>query len=147
MSTFSAVTAPVQRLLPASGEDLHFCREVLPRVSRTFAVNIRLLNGTLGGAVRTGYLLCRAADALEDSWPGEPAAICDRFGRFVDALDGDGQALASLSGEARALGSDRMDLKLVAELPRLLRVHGGLPDAHRIAVQEGVTTLANGMAR
>src|SRR5262249_22620425 len=45
------------------------------------------------------------------------------------------------------LGSARMDLGLVAELPRLLRVHASLPEAHRGALTEGVTTLATGMAR
>lgn len=147
MSTSSAVASPVQEHTPASGADVRFCRESLPRVSRTFAVNIRLLNGTLGEAVRTGYLLCRAADALEDSWPGEPAGIRDRFERFVAALKGDGRALASLADDARALGSDRTDLELVTELPRLLRVHASLPDAHRRAVRAGVITLASGMSR
>src|SRR5262245_49089779 len=75
--------------MPADPADVQFCRQALPRVSRTFALNMRLLTGTLGEAVRTGYLLCRAADALEDSWPGEPATIRDRFERFLLALAGD----------------------------------------------------------
>jgi farnesyl-diphosphate farnesyltransferase len=145
MSTYPAVAPSVQR--NPDPADREFGRQALPRVSRTFAVNIRLLAGTLGEAVRTGYLLCRAADALEDSWPGEAAAHRDRFARFVAALHGDGPALASLSHDAAALGSGRVDLRLVAELPRLLRVHASLPAPHRDAVREGVTTLATGMAR
>jgi farnesyl-diphosphate farnesyltransferase len=127
--------------------DRRYCREALPRVSRTFALNMRLLDRTFGEAVRTGYLLCRAADALEDSWPGEPQRIHDRFARFRAALHGDARSLASLAAEARAQGSDRSDLALVSELARLLRVHGGLPQAHREALTWGVTTLADGMAR
>jgi farnesyl-diphosphate farnesyltransferase len=127
--------------------DREFCRAALPRVSRTFALNTRLLSGTLGEAVRTGYLLCRAADALEDSWPGEAGAIQDRFGRFLQSLAGDASALASLSGEAGALDSDRDDLALLANLPRILRVHGALPRAHGDAVAWGVATLAAGMGR
>lgn len=133
--------------VPADASDRRFCHDVLPRVSRTFALNMRLLDGTLGEAVRTGYLLCRAADALEDSWPGEPERIRDRFGRFLSALNGDGRALADLSSEARSLGSDRMDLGLVGDLARLLRVHASLPPAHRAALVDGVGTLANGMSR
>ncbi len=127
--------------------DRRFCRAALPRVSRTFALNTRLLSGTLGEAVRTGYLLCRAADALEDSWPGEPSAVRDRFDRFLLALSGDGHALASLSEEARSLGSDRMDLALLADLPRILRVRDALPQAHGEALSWGVGTLAGGMGR
>jgi farnesyl-diphosphate farnesyltransferase len=44
-----------------------YCSAVLPRVSRTFALNIRLLPGDLGDAVRCAYLFCRIADTLEDS--------------------------------------------------------------------------------
>src|SRR5215207_8615727 len=44
-----------------------FAREILPPVSRTFALSIRVLPGTLGQAVRTAYLLCRIADTIEDA--------------------------------------------------------------------------------
>jgi len=147
MSSFSAASpaSPVSQAVDPA--DRRFCRAALPRVSRTFALNTRLLSGTLGEAVRTGYLLCRAADALEDSWPGEPSAVRDRFDRFLHALSGDGRALASLSEEARSLGSDRMDLALLADLPRILRVRDALPPAHRQALSWGVGTLAEGMGR
>jgi len=145
MSTI-AVAPTVRRHALASSADVTFCRRALPRVSRTFAINTRLLAGTFGDAVRTGYLLCRAADALEDSWPGESAGICDRFERFVAALRGDARALVSLAHDAQSVASDRMDLTLVAELPRLLRVHASLPEAHREALTTGVATLATGMA-
>jgi phytoene/squalene synthetase len=143
-STTSSASPPLPR---GDAADRRFCRAALPRVSRTFALNTRLLAGTLGEAVRIGYLLCRAADALEDSWPGEPAALRSRFDRFVLALWGDAGARDSLSHEARMLGSHRADLELVAELERVLRVHAGLPEAHREAVTNGVVTLAEGMGR
>jgi farnesyl-diphosphate farnesyltransferase len=127
--------------------DRRFCRSVLPRVSRTFALNTGLLTGRLGEAVRTGYLLCRAADALEDSWPGAAAAIQDRFRRFTLALTGDAGARTSLSREAGSLGSARADLSLLGELPRILRVRDSLPPAHAEAVTWGVRTLADGMCR
>ena len=127
--------------------DLRYCRAELPRVSRTFALNIRLLHGNLGDAVRVGYLLCRAADALEDSWPGEPPAIRDRFERFLSALGGDSPAGVELAAEAAPRASGFPDLQLVAELPRVLRVLRSLPDDHRGAVVAGVRTLASGMAR
>jgi farnesyl-diphosphate farnesyltransferase len=44
-----------------------WCRAMLPRVSRTFALNIRLLPGELGEAVLLAYLFCRIADTVEDS--------------------------------------------------------------------------------
>ena len=47
--------------------DLAYCRRALPGVSRTFAVNIGVLRGPMADAVTVAYLLCRSADALEDS--------------------------------------------------------------------------------
>jgi farnesyl-diphosphate farnesyltransferase len=128
-------------------DDRAYTRAVLPVVSRTFAINIRLLVGPLGEAVRVGYLLCRAADALEDSWPGTGDEIRARFGRMLEALEGDTAAGESLARDARALGTDRADLALLGELPRVLRVHAALDLEARDAVSQGVRTLASGMKR
>ncbi|MBI3539172.1 MAG: squalene/phytoene synthase family protein, partial [Candidatus Eisenbacteria bacterium] len=127
--------------------DRAYCRVALQRVSRTFALNTRLLRGTMGEAVRVGYLLCRTADALEDSWADTPDAMRARFGRLLAALAGDAAARDGLAAEARARASAGADLALVAELPRVLRVAAALPAAHRAALERGVTTLARGMCR
>ena len=50
---------------PAS--DSEFCNDMLPRVSRTFAICIRLLPPDLEHSVLIAYLLCRVADTIEDS--------------------------------------------------------------------------------
>lgn len=43
-----------------------FCVRVLPGVSRTFALVIRLLPPSLSHAVTVSYLVCRIADSIED---------------------------------------------------------------------------------
>jgi farnesyl-diphosphate farnesyltransferase len=133
----SSVPAPV----PAA--DRRYCRKALPRVSRTFAINIRLLSGTLGEAVRAGYLLCRAADTIEDAWPG--AGVEERFRRFGRALEGEREAAEQLAREASRGAGPELDL--VAHLPAVLRVVAALPPAHRAALDAGIGTLAAGMAR
>jgi len=125
-------------------QDARYCREVLPRVSRTFAINIRLLAGPMGEAVRVGYLLCRAADTLEDSWPGE--GLDGRFAVFLSALDGDRDAAQRLADDASRVGHGA-DLDLVANLPRVLNVFASLQAPLRDPVREGVRTLAAGMSR
>jgi len=130
----------------ADRQDLRYCRAVLPRVSRTFALNIRLLRGTLGDAVRVGYLLCRAADALEDSWPGCAGELQQRFEQLVASLDGHRTAAERLASQATALPRGRADLELVAHLPLVLRAFQRLPEGHRAIVATGVGTLARGMA-
>ena len=129
-------------------EELRYCRVTLPEVSRTFAINIRLLAGSLRDSVTVAYLLCRAADTLEDSWPGE--GLGDRFDRLAAALVGEEGAAEALAASAQArarTNGEAADLRLVAHLPRVLRAYRGLPDEARLAVQECVLALSSGMRR
>lgn len=75
---------------------------LLPGVSRTFAISIAVLRGTLAADVATAYLLCRLLDTVEDDTtlpeverrtllldlaggiehPEETGAVCDRLVRL-----------------------------------------------------------------
>ncbi|MEO7713360.1 MAG: squalene/phytoene synthase family protein, partial [Gemmatimonadaceae bacterium] len=59
-----------------------FGRDILPEVSRTFALSIRVLPGALGRSVLAAYLLCRIADTLED----EPRMPADAKAALLDEL-------------------------------------------------------------
>ena len=131
----------------APADDRAYCHEVLPRVSRTFAANIGVLRGSMHDTIEVAYLLCRAADALEDSWPGAPAEVGERFDRFVEALGGDGAAAEALARAAAALGPGSPDLELVAQLPAVLRVFMALESIDRATVARAVTLMAHGMRR
>jgi farnesyl-diphosphate farnesyltransferase len=48
------------------GEDLHFCNEILTRVSRSFAAVIHQLPPNLVVPVMVFYLVLRALDTIED---------------------------------------------------------------------------------
>jgi len=133
--------------------DRAFCRAMLPRVSRTFAINIRLLRGSLGEAVRVAYLMCRAADTLEDAWPGTAAEIGARFDRLEAALGGDAAAAGDLAraaaetGPGREAGGARAEFELLEQLPRVLGVHAVLPAHDRAPVLDCVRSMAAGMKR
>lgn len=128
-------------------EDRDYCRAVLPRVSRTFAISIRLLSGSLAEAVRIGYLLCRTADALEDSWPGSAAELRARFESLRLALDGDQAAARDLARRAWGIANGRADLELVTHLPFVLRAFGALPARDREPLLECVRVMSAGMCR
>ncbi|HEV2106409.1 MAG TPA: squalene/phytoene synthase family protein, partial [Candidatus Eisenbacteria bacterium] len=130
-----------------SPSDREYCRRTLPRVSRTFALNIRLLSGRLLEAVRTAYLLCRAADTLEDSWPGPAAELDGRFAAFLAALAGDAGAADGLAAAAASRPTGAADVELLASLPVLLRALAALDPADAALVADGVRTLAAGMRR
>ena len=54
-------------VLLMQGDPFRFCVEILPQVSRTFAINIRILTGDLHRSILCAYLFCRIVDTAEDS--------------------------------------------------------------------------------
>ena len=62
MAPYQPAADPPERIREAA----RFSVGILPEVSRTFAISIRFLPGTLGAAVNVAYLLCRIADTIED---------------------------------------------------------------------------------
>src|SRR5271165_966778 len=75
-------------------EALTFARDILGRVSRTFAIGIGVLPGELGKAVLTGYLLCRIADTVEDDGSCPAPRRQELLAKFVACLDDPAQASA-----------------------------------------------------
>ena len=150
----AVATPPAPASFPESGPDAAhalateraWCREALLRVSRTFALNIRCLSGRMLESVRLAYLLCRAADALEDSWPGPAPEVRARFDALIAALHGDAVAAASLAAGATAQGP-RAELAVLGRLPTLLKVLGALASDDAADVRLCVQTMSLGMRR
>lgn len=70
---------------PARADRLR-CRQLLPGVSRTFALTIRVLPGGLRDTVTVAYLLCRLADVVEDACGLDPEVRIAALESFADAL-------------------------------------------------------------
>ena len=150
----AVVLPPIPASLPETGPDVAhalateraWCREALLRVSRTFALNIRCLSGRMLESVRLAYLLCRAADALEDSWPGPAPEVHARFDALMAALDGDMAAARSLAAGASTQGP-RADLAVLGRLPTMLKVLAALSPDDAADVRQCVRTMSLGMQR
>ena len=82
MSLAPAITDAVTRRDAA-----RFCQAILPAVSRTFALGIKVLPGELGQAVLDAYLLCRIADTVEDAPDMLPERKAALFDDFLAAFD------------------------------------------------------------
>lgn len=117
---------------------------MLPQVSRTFALGIRLLPAGLRESVGTAYLLCRIADTIEDTPALGIARQRQLLAEFTAALDGQDQALEGLreSFDER----EGPEARLAASAAAVLRVFHNLPDADRAAVRPWVAEMARGMA-
>jgi farnesyl-diphosphate farnesyltransferase len=121
-------------------------RLILPRVSRTFALGIKLLPPRLEAPVRLGYLLCRIADTIEDDLqldPGRKAELLDAFvGCFDDARSADrfGEITAELttSDEYR---------ELVASTGQIFFMWRRLDAPTRAILRRWIEEMVRGMRR
>jgi len=124
--------------------DREFCRTILPKVSRTFALGIRLLPAPLEEAVRTSYLLCRIADTIEDATALPADRKRDLLARLRVCLDAPTEDGALLAAAFERAVSD--EARLVRECDRVLRAFHALSAEERAAVRPWVQEMATGMA-
>ncbi|HEV2741081.1 MAG TPA: squalene/phytoene synthase family protein [Candidatus Elarobacter sp.] len=121
-------------------------RLLLPRVSRTFALGIKLLPPKLEAPVRIGYLLCRIADTIEDDLAATPerkAALLDAFMACFDrpALADDfGSCISELSANDDYLA-------LVAQTGHVFTTYRMLDAPTRGILRSWIAEMVRGMRR
>ena len=108
--------------------------QILPHVSRTFALTIPQLPPRLKVAVTNAYLLCRIADTIEDEPALSPPETLAFLQRFSALLAGQGDA-RQLAREIEQRLSDRTlatERELVSNMERVLGVWARLNAAQRV---------------
>ena len=138
-----------------------FCREILPAVSRTFSLSIRLLPGQLGDAVRVAYLICRIADTIED----EPRLTAEEKAALFDALDAcfgdpgsegpprsdpagsDLRAAHAFSMSAATLSGDAAHVRLARNAPLVFDAYRQLSRESQASVRRWVGEMIAGMRK
>jgi farnesyl-diphosphate farnesyltransferase len=123
-----------------------FGHGILPDVSRTFAISIRFLPGTLGRAVLTAYLLCRIADTIEDDNSTAPARRSELLESFLRTLE-DRDLADAFPALAAGLEGDAAHLALVAHTDLVLVLFRTLPQHTRDRVAHWVREMGVGMAK
>jgi farnesyl-diphosphate farnesyltransferase len=141
----------------ARGEAGSFAAFALNRVSRTFALNIRVLPRPLRQQVLYAYLYCRMADTIEDD-PALPAP--EKFallGAFAALFDPDRPADASRAAFAAfpsllpaswqsEQSAEDWEKILLARAPVLLEAFPDFPAPARVAIARCVREMCLGMA-
>lgn len=123
--------------------------QILPHVSRTFALTIPQLPQGLRTAVTCAYLLCRIADTIEDEPALSPPETLAFLQRFSAVLTGEGD-LKLLAREIGARLSDRTlatERDLVGNMDRVIGVMQSLSEAQRFAIRRCVELMCYGMPR
>jgi len=126
-----------------------YCRRILPRVSRTFALGIELLREPLRETVGVAYLICRILDTIEDTTTlpaGARAELLERAGREL-ADPGRWRNCC------RAIGAAFPAEEFTGDEPELCRrssdvlaLYHRFPPAVRAAIAGPVGEMAGGMA-
>ena len=123
--------------------------QILPHVSRTFALTIPQLPAALRIAVTNAYLLCRIADTIEDEPALSPPETLAFMQRFMDAVAGRDEPDALAYDLATRL-SDRTlatERELVTHMRRVINVTAGLRSAERASIHRCVELMCYGMPR
>lgn len=126
-----------------------FAAHMLPQVSRTFALTIPQLPGTLRDAVTNAYLLCRIADTVEDE-PTLTTATKDELQSLFLAAVEDPTHAARFSQTAAPLLSERTlpaERELVGGAELVLAQTATLPPPQRTALRRCLRIMCEGMAR
>ena len=123
-----------------------FSREILPAVSRTFALSIRVLPGALGRAVLAAYLLCRIADTLEDEPTmdaSEKAALLDGLQQCFD----DAGAADAFPARVATIGGEAAHVRLTRHADLVFVLYRAMSPATRAAVKRWVGEMIAGMRK
>ncbi len=125
-----------------------YCRAMLPQVSRTFALNIRVLPAPLQDVVLEAYLFCRMADTVEDSRrldPARKAELLGDFATFFPWQDGVLERVQAWSSAFAGLETAGADHALCAGAEQVFRAFAAEPPALRAPVEACVPEMALGM--
>ena len=121
--------------------------EILPHVSRTFALTIPQLPASLATPVTCAYLLCRIADTIED----EPAlsAVATRalMQGFVAVVEGSHDAAALVAQLAPQLSPQTLpaERELILNMARVVRLTAQFSEPQRTAIRRCVEVMCDGM--
>lgn len=128
--------------------ELAFQTEILPSVSRSFALTIPQLPDLLCLTVSNAYLLCRIADAIED----DPAISASQthliLGYFLKALDGKSDPIefTRLATPVLSEATDEFERGLVVDAAKVIRLFLAFPEKTRHIIVNCLTKMCAGMS-
>ena len=128
----------------ASGEVAapELLRDILPGVSRSFALSLRVLPGSLRRPFGVTYLVARAADTIADTRALPPSTRLAALHALRESL---GARTAPTLGESTAGGHTPAERTLLARLPDALAAYRALEPGDRARARALLLTLTQAM--
>ena len=130
-------------------DDWNYCVQTLPKVSRTFALNISVLRGALHRSILTSYLFCRIVDTVEDAAKLDPKIkikLLMEFSRLIEDPGYRDKNLTAWVEECKTVDGSASDLELLHQTQRVFNVFDSLATNHQDQIIPSVSKMATGMA-
>ncbi len=128
-----------------AASDLQFCREILPGVSRTFALSIAMLPDSLGDAIGIAYLLCRIVDTIEDDATAPWEVREPLFDGFDAALVNPDAAVPHFAHGDRILGDHDDERALMEHARKVFAAFHRLTADEKAALTPWIAEMSEGM--
>lgn len=124
-------------------------RELLAKVSRTFALTIPALPDRLEQVVGNAYLLCRIIDTIEDASVLDSATQAEYFQQFTQIVKGHGDASEFARAVAPSLAEHASadERRLIEQTPRITAITAHFNPEERSALADCVAIMGRGMAK
>jgi farnesyl-diphosphate farnesyltransferase len=141
------VNVELSRAFGANLSDIAYQSQILPGVSRTFALTIPVLPERLAEVVTNAYLLCRIADTIEDDVGLDNVRKSRFHERFIAVVEG-AEPAQQFADELAPLLSDRVlpaERDLIENTAAVIRVTHGFSVDERAALTRCVRVMCAGM--
>ena len=129
--------------------DWNYCVETLPKVSRTFALNISVLKGDLHKSILVAYLFCRTIDTVEDAEkldkPNKIRLLLD-FVSLLKNAENRKIALNQWVEDISVVDGNSADLDLLNNIRKVFNVFDSPQENYKQQIIPSVCTMAQGMA-
>ena len=130
--------------------DWKYCEGILPKISRTFALNIVQLRGDVYKAVLLGYLFFRIADTFEDNTIQNEAEKIRALDDYAEIFRGNkslDERLSTYESLKSRWQEESADKNLIENGDRAIRCYFELPDIYREIIDPHIARTSEGMAR
>lgn len=129
---------------------LKFCIEILPHVSRSFALNIRVLKRELYRAVLVAYLFCRIVDTVEDAEDiplPQRNRLLDKYQEFFKSVAVEQARLAEWIDLFGSLDKSVPYERLILNSDSVFAVYADLPRTTQAIIADCVIEMTQGMKK
>jgi farnesyl-diphosphate farnesyltransferase len=130
-------------------DDWNYCVTTLPKVSRTFALNISVLKGDLHKSILVAYLFCRTIDTVEDACQLEAShkiKLLLHFASILKNTKNNSAALDQWIKNTSVVDGSPADIDLLKNTRRVFNIFESLQESHKQHIVSSVCTMAQGMA-